>query len=94
MLNHAKAVQLADLLRADGLRIMSEAFFNEIMVDLGKPAAPVVNKLAELGILGGVPLSRLFPGKPALENLLLLAATETVCEDHMERLSSALREVV
>lgn len=94
MLNHAKAVQLADLLRADGLRIMSEAFFNEIMVDLGKPAAPVVNKLAELGILGGVPLSRLFPGKPAVENLLLLAATETVCEDDMKRLSSALREAV
>ena len=94
MLNHAKAVQLADRLQAVGLRVMTEAFFNEFVVDLGTPAAPVINKFAELGILGGVPLSRLFPSKPAVENLLLVAVTEMVSEDEMERLSLALQEIV
>ena len=94
MLNHAKAVQLADRLQAVGLHLMTEAFFNEFVVDLGTPAAPVINKFAELGILGGVPLSRLFPSKPAVENLLLVAVTETVSEDDMERLSLALQEIV
>lgn len=94
MLNHAKAVQLADRLQAVGLHLMTEAFFNEFVVDLGTPAAPVINKLAELSILGGVPLSRLFPSNPAAENLLLVAVTETVSEDEMERLSLALQEIV
>ena len=62
-LNHAKAVQLAD--RLDGLKgveVVSDSFFNEFTVRLKKPAAKVVDKLAKAGILGGVPVSRLYPG--------------------------------
>ena len=40
-------------------RWSTTAFFNEFTVRLPCPAAPVVEALAERGILGGVPVSRL-----------------------------------
>src|SRR5438445_8601891 len=80
-LNHAKASQLADLLAAvPGVKLLNDSFFNEFTVHLPKPAAPVVEALAAKRILAGVPVSRLIPGDLAVENLLLLAATETATE--------------
>ena len=61
---------------------------------LPKPAAAVVDALAERGILGGVPASRLCPNDPALANLLLLAATETTTDADMDSLIAALKEVL
>ncbi len=43
-----------------------------------RPAAEVVEALAESGILGGVPVSRFYPGRADLADLLLVAATETI----------------
>jgi glycine dehydrogenase subunit 1 len=63
-------------------------------VKLPKPAAPIVDALADRGILGGVPVSRLYPGDPALANLLLLAATETNTDADMDALQGALKEVL
>ena len=80
-LNHAAAVTLADKLAGiDGVEIVNESFFNEFTVRLPKPAAPIVEALAERGILGGVPVSRLHPGEAVLEPLLLVTATETNSE--------------
>ncbi|EWY37371.1 glycine dehydrogenase subunit 1 [Skermanella stibiiresistens SB22] len=94
-INHAKAVQLADRLDAlKGVEIVSDSFFNEFTVRLKKPAAKVVNKLAKAGILGGVPVSRLYPGDEALADLLLVAATETNTDADMEALASGLKEVL
>jgi glycine dehydrogenase subunit 1 len=53
-----------------------------------------VEDLAQRRILGGVPVSRLWPGRPELENLLLVAATETVTDDDMAALETALKEVL
>ncbi|MCA9245372.1 MAG: hypothetical protein KDA32_15560, partial [Phycisphaerales bacterium] len=76
-LNHATAARLADKLAAlDGVTVENETFFNEFTLRLPRPAAPVVDALADKGILGGVPLSRLFPDDPAQANGLLVAATE------------------
>src|SRR6185295_15707348 len=73
-LNHAYAVQLAERLGAvKGVEVVNKTFFNEFTVRLSKPAAAVVEQLAAREILGGVPVSRLYPGQPALENLLLVA---------------------
>jgi glycine dehydrogenase subunit 1 len=94
-LNHAKAVQLAD--RLDGLKgvdVVSDSFFNEFTVRLKKPAAKVVNKLAKAGILGGVPVSRLYPGDDALADLLLVTATETNTDADMEALAHGLKEAL
>lgn len=94
-LNHARAAQLAERLDGrKGMRVMNQAFFNEFTLDLGKPAAAVVEALAARGILGGVPASRLWPAEKKAENLLLVAATETVSDDDMDRLVQALEEVL
>jgi glycine dehydrogenase subunit 1 len=93
--NHARACQLADALRkVQGVEVLNEAFFNEFTVRLPKPAAPVVEALADKGILAGVPVSRLIPGRPDLANLLVVAATETVTEADTAALASTLKEAV
>ena len=61
---------------------------------LDRPAADVVDELAELGVLAGVPVSRLLPGAAEAVPLLLVAATETTGEDEMAALESALREAL
>ena len=92
-INHANAARLAQLLGdIPGVEILSEGFFNEFTVRLAKPAAALVDRLAERGVLAGVPVSRLIPGDAALENLLLVAATELTGEDDMQSLAEALRE--
>jgi len=90
-LNHAKACQLAAKLeRTPGLRIINHSFFNELTVDVGRPAAALVEKLAAHNILAGVPVSRLYPGIAEFENLLLITATELTSEADMDKLTAAL----
>ncbi|MBP2310870.1 aminomethyl-transferring glycine dehydrogenase subunit GcvPA [Azospirillum soli] len=92
-LNHAKAGQLADRLSGvKGVEILNDTFFNEFTVKLPRPAAEVVEALAERRILGGVPASRLYPGE--LDDLLLVAATETNTEADMDAFATALSEVL
>jgi glycine dehydrogenase subunit 1 len=94
-LNHAKAVQLAERIAATGKgEVVSDSFFNEFTLRLPKPAAEVVELLAERGILGGVPVSRFYPEKRELADLLLVTATETNSDDDMARLPAALEEVL
>jgi glycine dehydrogenase subunit 1 len=94
-LNHAKAVQLADRLAGvPGVEVLNDAFFNEFTLRLPKAAAGVVDELARRGVLAGVPASRLFLDQPDLENLLLVAVTETNTEADMDALASGLREVL
>jgi glycine dehydrogenase subunit 1 len=94
-LNHAKASQLAEKVAAvPGVRLLNDSFFNEFTVALPKPAAPVVEALAARRVLGGVPASRLLPGDKSVENLLLLAATETATDGGMDAFVGALKEVL
>ncbi len=73
---------------------LHKTFFNEFTVRLPKPAAPVVEALAAKRILGGVPVSRLYPDDSELANLLLVTATETTTTDDMDALARALGEVL
>jgi glycine dehydrogenase subunit 1 len=94
-LNHAMAVRLADRLASlRGVRVLNDTFFNEFALRLPKPAAPVVEALAKRGILGGVPASRLFPDRPELADLLLVAATETVTDADIDAFAVALTEAL
>jgi len=94
-INHAKASELADRVAAvPGVKLLNDSFFNEFTVRLPKPAAPVVEALAERRILAGVPVSRLIPDDPSVANLLLLAATETATEAGMAPLIAGLKEVL
>jgi glycine dehydrogenase subunit 1 len=96
-INHANAVMLEQKLKAvKGLRVLSKTYFNEFAVHLGDAAdaAVVVDKLADRGILAGVPAQRFYPDWPELAPVLIMAATETNTEDDMDRLVAALKEVV
>src|SRR5438309_1851428 len=54
-LNHAAAVHAAERLEhVPGVTLLTDSFFNEFTIRLSRPAAPVVERLAERGILGGV----------------------------------------
>jgi glycine dehydrogenase subunit 1 len=94
-LNHATAVTAAERLAAvPGVTLVNRSFFNEFALRLAKPAAPIVDALAARGILAGVPVSRFYPERADLADLLLVAATETVTADDIERLAGGLAEVL
>lgn len=93
--NHARACQTAEALsKLKGVELLNEAFFNEFTVKLPKPAAPVVEALAAKGILAGVPVSRLLPGKAEFANLLVVAATETVTDADIEAFAETLEKAL
>jgi len=94
-LSHQQAYKTADALTAiDGVELVNEHYFNEFTIRLPKPAAAVVEALAAKGVLGGVPVSRLEPGKPELENLLVVAATELTSDADIAAYAAALKEVI
>jgi glycine dehydrogenase subunit 1 len=94
-LNHAAAVRLAERLECvPGVRLVNRTFFNEFALRLPGPAAPVVEALAGRGILAGVPVSRFFPDRGDLSDLLLVAATELTTDEDMAQLEAGLREVL
>jgi len=93
-LNHAQAcATAARLAEIPGVTVLNDRFFNEFTVRLPKPAAEVVETLAERGVLAGVPVSRLLPNA-GLDDLLLVAATETTSDDDIAALGTALEEVL
>jgi glycine dehydrogenase subunit 1 len=93
-LNHEAAQETADRLAAvPGVEVLTKRFFNEIAVRLPRSAAPVVEALAARGILGGVPYSRLNPAG-SMNDVLLIATTETATQDDIEALGAGLTEVL
>jgi glycine dehydrogenase subunit 1 len=94
-LNHAAAVSLAERLeRIPDVQILNRAFFNEFALRLPRPALEIVEALAEQGVLAGIPVSRLYPDRPELADVLVVAATEMVTAEEMDRLETDLREAL
>ncbi|MFZ3235835.1 MAG: glycine dehydrogenase, partial [Stellaceae bacterium] len=94
-LNHAAAVRLAERVeQIPGVQLLNRAFFNEFTLRLPCPAAAAVEALAAEGILAGIPVSRLYPERADLADLLLVAATETASEGDMDRLAGGLAGVL
>ncbi len=95
MVNHAKACAAADrLARVPGVTLVNDSFFNEFTLKLPVEARPVVRELVERGVLAGVSLGRLYPTEEGLANGLVVAVTETVTDEDIEALASALTEVL
>lgn len=93
-INHANAVKLADMLRnVRGARVVNDTFFNEFTLRLDGDAAEIVERLAERGIIAGVPVSRLLPSA-GLDDLLIVASTEVNTDDDRAELVNALQEVL
>lgn len=92
-LNHETACDLADRLEGiEGVELLTDTFFNEFAIRLPAPAAGVLDQLVDKGVLGGVPASRLYPGE--LDDVLIVAATETNSDDDLAAFETALREIL
>jgi glycine dehydrogenase subunit 1 len=72
-------------------RAFSGALFHEAVLKLPKPVAPVLEQLADEGILGGFDLSRHYP---ELGDALLVCATETKTAADIKRYTDTLRHVL
>ena len=95
MVNHAGAVAAAErLAQVPGVELVNETFFNEFTLKLSQEARPLVQHLAERGVLAGVSLGRLYPGEGELANGLIVAVTETTTAEDVETLASALQEAL
>ena len=91
--NHANAVQLADMLaEVKGVEVLNETFFNEFTIRVPGDAAEALEKLAAQGVLGGVPVARLLPGR-GLDDLMVVASTEVNTDEDRKALVDALRSL-
>ncbi len=89
-INHAKARELRDALaRVAGVEVLTPRFFNEFAIRVQGDAAQVVESLLADGVVAGVPFSRLDPAA-GLDDVLLVAATETTTSDHIKAFAQAL----
>ena len=85
-LNHEAACKTADALaKIDGVKLLSENFFNEFTIELTKPSKDVVEKLAAQGIIAGLALD---------DNQLLVATTEMTTDEDIKSLADAVKEVL
>jgi glycine dehydrogenase subunit 1 len=94
-INHANAVKLADALgKVPGVKVLNDTFFNEFTIRVPGNGAEVIEKLAAKGVLGGVPVSRLEPGRPELADLIVVASTEVNTDADRAAYAAALKEVL
>ncbi|EMD83645.1 aminomethyl-transferring glycine dehydrogenase subunit GcvPA [Pacificimonas flava] len=89
-LNHRRACEVADRLAAlPGVTLLNRAFFNEFTVKLEADSRPLIRRMAEGGVLGGVSLGRLYPEHEALAGCVTVAVTETATDEDIEALVAA-----
>ena len=94
-INHANAVTLAnELSKVGGVEVISPSFFNEFAIRVPGDARRVIDALAEKGVLGGVPVSRLEPKRSELRDLIIVASTEINTDEDCAAYVKALQEVL
>jgi glycine dehydrogenase subunit 1 len=94
-INHANTAQLADMLaKVPGVEVLNETFFNEFTIRVPADAAEVIEKLADRGVLGGVPASRLEPDRQELADLIVVASTEVNTDEDRAAYARTLREAL
>jgi glycine dehydrogenase subunit 1 len=82
------------LAKVPGVQVLNDTFFNEFTIRVPGDAGEVVERLAAKGVLGGVPASRLEPGRPELADLIVVASTEVNTDADRAAYAKALTEVV
>ena len=93
--NHANAVALADALAGvKGVKVLNETFFNEFTIRVPGDGAAVIDRLADQGVLGGVPVSRLEPDNDGVHDLIVVAATEMTSSEDRASYVAALTEAL
>jgi len=88
-----RAHHLADALcKIKGVQLQFEQpYFSEFAVMLDRPAKPVLKRLQEKGILGGLALEDFYPQLP---NGILVAVTEMNSVEELDNYALALRDVL
>lgn len=93
-LNHANAVQLANRLACvKDVKVLNTTFFNEFTIRIAGNAAEVIDAMARQGVLGGVPLARLWPDA-GFDDLILVANTEINTDEDRAAFVAALQEAL
>jgi len=93
-LNHERAIALSEALaKVPGVEVLTKRFFNEIAIRVPKNAWDVVGDLAEVGVIGGVAMSRLDP-KAGMDDVLITCATEMNTDEDIAAYAKALAEVL
>jgi glycine dehydrogenase subunit 1 len=93
--NHANACDLVERLAAiDGVEVLTPHFFNEFTMRVRGDAARIIDRLVDKGILGGVPVSRLIPGKAQFSDLIVVASTEINTDEDRAAYAKALKEAL
>src|SRR5205814_9977071 len=91
----AKGVGVAEALaKVQGVEVLNDIVFNELTIRVPGNAAEVVETLAKKGVLGGVPASRLEPGRPELADLIVAATTEINTDADRAAYVKALKRVL
>ncbi len=94
-INHANACDLADRLgKIRGVEVITPAFFNEFTIRVPADAQNTVDLMAQKGVLGGVPVSRLMPGRRDLRDLIVVAVTETSTSADRQAFMDTLKAVL
>ncbi|MGI9262468.1 MAG: aminomethyl-transferring glycine dehydrogenase subunit GcvPA [Woeseiaceae bacterium] len=76
----------------DGVATAFDApHFHEAVISLDRPVGPVLEAMAEKGVLGGLDISASYP---ELGNVLLLCATETKTDEDLEAYRNALADAM
>ena len=93
--NHRLACRAANrLAKVPGVEVLNQSFFNEFTIIVPGDARQLVRDMADKGVLAGVSLGRLYPDGDRRENGIVIAVTETVTEEDIETLASALQEIL
>jgi glycine dehydrogenase subunit 1 len=94
-INHANAMALARALGGiRGVEVLNAHYFNEFTIRVPRDAAQLIEDLAGKNVLGGVPASRLAPGRPELARLIIVASTEINSDADRAAYAKALQEVL
>ena len=91
--NLARSRELATRISSiQGCRLQFDSpFFNEVVVNVRRPAHEVLAHLQRRGILGGLDLGRYYP---EYSDCILMAATELTSSADIDALHTALHEIV
>lgn len=91
--SHENTVTLRNLLaEIEGVdTVFSQPIFHECVLRLNQPVKKVLEKLAEMGVQGGLDLT---PYYPELGNALLVCATETKTKEDLQIYASALETLM
>ena len=93
-LNHEAAIKLYNKLNnLEGFKVKNKSFFNEFTVELPMNASLFVEKMAEKGVLAGVPVSRLSSKINNFSNLILVASSEVNSDFDRENYIKSAKEV-